>query len=47
VSKKIAVFEWKYNRAHFNFDASSPTQVTDAFNGDYSANILALDVGFF
>ena len=47
VTKNISVFgEWKYNRAHFNFDASSPTQATGGFKGDYSANILAFGVGY-
>lgn len=47
VTNNIAVFgEWKYNRAHFNFDPSSPTQATGAFKGDYSANILAFGVGY-
>jgi opacity protein-like surface antigen len=47
VTNNIAVFgEWKYNRAHFNFDPSSPTLATGAFKGDYSANILAFGVGY-
>ena len=47
VTKNIAVFgEWKYNRAHFNFDLSSPTQGTGGFKGDYSANIFAFGVGY-
>ena len=47
VTKHLSVFgEWKYNRAHFNFDPSSPTQSTGGFKGDYSANILAFGVGY-
>ena len=47
VTKNIAVFgEWKYNRAHFNFDASSPTQATGALKADYSANLFAVGLGY-
>ena len=47
VTKNLAVFgEWKYNRASFNFDPSSPTQATGGFKGDYSANLFVFGVGY-
>jgi opacity protein-like surface antigen len=47
VTKNLSVFgEWKYNRVHFNFDESSPTQATGGFKGDYSANLFAFGVGY-
>ena len=47
LTKQLSLFgEWKYNRASFNFDASSPTQATGAFKGDYSAHIAIGGVGW-
>jgi opacity protein-like surface antigen len=47
VTQNLAVFgEWKYNRVHFNFDASSPNQNAGGFKGDYSANLFAFGVGY-
>jgi opacity protein-like surface antigen len=47
VTKNVSVFgEWKYNRTHFNFGSSSPTQATGGLKGDYSANLFAFGVGY-
>lgn len=47
VTKHMSLFgEWKYNRASFNFDASTPTQATGGFKGDYSAHIIAFGLGY-
>jgi opacity protein-like surface antigen len=47
VTQHLAVFgEWKYNRAHLNFDLSTPNGNAGGFEGDYSANIFAFGVGY-
>jgi len=47
ITQNLAVFgEWKYNRAHLNFDLSTPNGNVGGFKGDYSANILAFGVGY-
>jgi opacity protein-like surface antigen len=47
VTQNLALFgEWKYNRAHLNFDFSTPTGSAGGFKGDYSANLLAFGVGY-
>ena len=47
VTQNLAVFgEWKYNRAHLNFDLSTPNGNAGGFKGDYSANLFAFGVGY-
>ena len=47
LTKHLSLFgEWKYNRASFNFDQSSPTQATGGLKGDYSAHFAAGGVGW-
>lgn len=47
ITQNIAAFgEWKYNRAHFSFDPSSPNQNVGGIKADYSANILAFGVAY-
>ena len=47
VAQKVSLFgEWKYNRAHFNFDPSSPTQATGGDQGDYRAHTVAFGVAY-
>jgi len=47
VAQNVSLFgEWKYNRAKFNFDPSTPTGATGGAKGDYSANIFVFGVGY-
>lgn len=42
LNQHLALFgEWKYNRAHFSFDASTPNGNASGVKGDFSAHILA------
>jgi opacity protein-like surface antigen len=47
VTKNISLIgDFKYVRASFNFEESSPTQAAGGFKGEYSAHILSVGFGY-